>query len=132
MQARLIGARFQCGPQIGGRRTGEVFSAEDITTGQACAVKLIADLATGEIRTAGDLETGPIARGCTAVNVAAGPATIRDYVETVTRALGLEPVWGDRAAWTGQILADRARAWGWAPEVGLPRALAEVATGLSG
>ncbi len=41
MQARLVGGRFQVGPQIGGRRTGEVFSAEDITTGQACAVKIV-------------------------------------------------------------------------------------------
>ena len=34
---------------------------------------------------------------------------------TVTRALGVEPVWEDGPAWTGQILADRARRWGWTP-----------------
>jgi nucleoside-diphosphate-sugar epimerase len=95
-------------------------------------VKLLADLATGEIRGSGDAATGPVAGGCTPVNVAAGPATVRDYVETVTGELGFEPVWDERAAWTGQIRADRARAWGWAPEVGLQRALAEIATGLGG
>jgi 2-alkyl-3-oxoalkanoate reductase len=68
----------------------------------------------------------------TAVNVCAGSATVRDYVATVTAALGIDPVWDDRPAWTGQILADRARAWGWVPEVDLDRALAEIAAGLRG
>jgi hypothetical protein len=62
--------------------------------------------------------------------VAAGPATHRDYHETVTRALGLDPVWDDKPAWTGQILADRARGWGWRPTVDLGAALAEVESGL--
>jgi 2-alkyl-3-oxoalkanoate reductase len=64
--------------------------------------------------------------------VCAGSATVRDYVATVTAALGIDPVWDDRPAWTGQILADRARAWGWVPEVDLDRALAEIAAGLRG
>jgi 2-alkyl-3-oxoalkanoate reductase len=94
--------------------------------------ELVADLAIDRVAPSVDSATGPVAGECTPVNVAAGPATIRDYVETVTRALGLEPVWEDGAAWTGQILADRARAWGWVPEVDLDRALAEIAAGLRG
>jgi hypothetical protein len=62
--------------------------------------------------------------------VAAGPATIRDYLGTVTGALGVDPVWDDHPAWTGQILADRARGWGWSPTVGLDDALAELERGL--
>jgi 2-alkyl-3-oxoalkanoate reductase len=83
----------------------------------------LADVATGRV--------GP-EDGCTAVNVAAGPATIRDYVATVTGALGIDPAWDDRPAWTGQILSDRARGWGWVPKVGLDQALAEIAAGLRG
>ena len=67
-----------------------------------------------------DPERGPVAGGCTVVNVAAGPATVRDYYETVTGALGVEPVWEDAPAWTGRILAERARGWGWEPQ-GRPR-----------
>ena len=33
--------------------------------------------------------------GCTPVNVCAGAGTHRDYFETVTRAVGVEPVWTD-------------------------------------
>ena len=47
-----------------------------------------ADIATGRVATSTDPETGPVAGACTAVNVAAGPATVRDYYETVTGALG--------------------------------------------
>jgi hypothetical protein len=64
------------------------------------------------------------------VNAAAGPATTRDYYETVTGALGIRPVWDDEPAWTGQILTDRAHAWGWRPTVELGRALAEIDEGL--
>ena len=77
-----------------------------------------------------DPERGPVAGACTIVNVAASPATARDYYETVTGALGLEPVWDDTPAWTGRILAERAHRWGWAPTVGLTRALAEIDQGL--
>lgn len=83
---------------------------------------LIADVATGAIT--------PAAGACTAVNVASGRATQRDYIEAVTSALGVEPVWDDEPAWTGAIVADRARAWGWRPAVGLDTALAELAAGL--
>jgi nucleoside-diphosphate-sugar epimerase len=69
--------------------------------------------------------------GCTPVNVCTGCATVRDYVATVTAALGVEAVWEDRPAWTGRILADRARSWGWTPAVGLDQALAELAAGLT-
>ena len=55
---------------------------------------------------------------------------MRDYYETVTRAVGVDPVWDDAPAWTGQIEADRAHAWGWTPAVDLDQALAEVEAGL--
>ena len=90
----------------------------------------LADLATGRIPSATDPEEGPVAGGCTAVNLAAGPATARDYYGTVMAALGVEPTWDDAPAWTGQIVADRARGWGWTPTVGLSAALAEIADGL--
>ncbi|MGZ5400331.1 MAG: NAD-dependent epimerase/dehydratase family protein [Nocardioides sp.] len=86
---------------------------------------LVADVALGRI-------TGPAAGECTPVNVAAEPATVRDYHETVTRALDVEPSWDDTPAWTGQILADRARSWGWTPDVDLTSALAEIDAGLRG
>jgi nucleoside-diphosphate-sugar epimerase len=91
-----------------------------------------ADLATGRVATAGDPAEGPVAGGCTPVNVAAGPATLRDYYGTVTTALGIEPVWEDRPEWTGQIVSKRAHAWGWTPSVDLARALAELEAGLRG
>jgi nucleoside-diphosphate-sugar epimerase len=90
-------------------------------------VALMADLAVGRIAVATDPERGPVEGACTAVNVAAQRATRRDYLETVTTALGVEPVWEEDPAWTGQILSDRARAWGWAPTVSLADALAELA-----
>lgn len=86
---------------------------------------LVADVALGRI-------SGPAAGECTPVNVAAGPATVRDYHGTVTRALGIEPAWDDTPAWTGQILADRARGWGWTPSVDLTSALTEIEAGLRG
>jgi hypothetical protein len=64
------------------------------------------------------------------VNVAASPATARDYHETVTEALGVEPVWADAPVWTGRIVAERALGWGWVPTVDLARALAEIDEGL--
>jgi len=93
-------------------------------------VTLIADLAAGRIATASHPDAGPVDGGCTAVNVAAEPATMRDYHETVTGALGVEAVWVDAPAWTGEIVSSRARAWGWTPTVGLDRALAEIADDL--
>jgi 2-alkyl-3-oxoalkanoate reductase len=93
---------------------------------------LVADVASGQIPTSTDPARGPVEGACTVVNVAAGSATFRDYHETVTKALGLEPVWDDKPAWTGRILADRAQAWGWKPTVGLDEALAEIDEGLRG
>lgn len=90
----------------------------------------VADVATGRVASSGDPARGPVPGGCTAVNVAAEPATVRDYHATVTDALGVEPVWDDAPAWTGQILAGRAHAWGWAPRVELAAALEEIARGL--
>jgi nucleoside-diphosphate-sugar epimerase len=83
-----------------------------------------ADLVTGRIT------SGPPTGACTPVNVAGGPATVRDYYETVCRAVGVEPSWDDSPAWTGQILADRAAGWGWKPTVDLAQALAELDAGL--
>ncbi|MFY0408056.1 NAD-dependent epimerase/dehydratase family protein [Solicola sp. PLA-1-18] len=91
---------------------------------------LAADVASGRVATSDDPATGPVAGSCVAVNVAAGPATTRDYTATVTGALGVEPVWDDEPAWTGRLLAGRARAWGWAPAVDLADALAEIDAGL--
>jgi nucleoside-diphosphate-sugar epimerase len=91
---------------------------------------LAAEVATGLVETSADAENGPVAGGCTVLNVAAGPATARDYYETVTAALGLEPVWDDGPAWTGRILAGRAHRWGWSPGVDLAEALAEIDRGL--
>ena len=91
---------------------------------------ITADLATGAIAVGHDPDMGPVVGACTSVNVASGPATRRDYLGAVTSALGVEPTWDDSPAWTGQIRADRARAWGWAPKVSLDEALAELHAGL--
>jgi nucleoside-diphosphate-sugar epimerase len=91
---------------------------------------LIADVAAGAVAPSDDPARGPVTGGCTAVNVAAGPATQRDYYETVTRALGVAAVWDDEPGWTGSIVAERALAWGWTPTVTLDAALHEIKTGL--
>lgn len=91
---------------------------------------LAADLATGAIAVSDDPATGPVAHGCTPVNVSGEPATQRDYLGTVTAALGLDATWDEGEAWTGRVLADRARGWGWSPQVSLESALAELAEGL--
>src|SRR5919107_1443818 len=91
---------------------------------------LVADVATGRLTTSSGPERGPVDGGCTAVNVAGGPATARDYYGTVGRALGVDLSWQDGPAWTARILADRARRWGWTPRVDLAQALAELEEGL--
>ena len=91
---------------------------------------LCADVATGRVGTAADPEQGPVEGGCTAVNVEGGPATVRDYYETVTGALGVDPVWDEGPAWTGTFRSDRAKAWGWTPGVDLTSALKEIEQGL--
>ncbi len=91
---------------------------------------LVADVASGRVRASTDPDSGPVAGACTVVNVAAEPATARDYYGAVTGALGVAPVWDDGPAWTGRIVAARARGWGWVPDVDLARALAEIEAGL--
>jgi nucleoside-diphosphate-sugar epimerase len=91
---------------------------------------LAADVASGRIESSADPEKGPVDGACTVVNVAAGTATARDYHQTVTGALGVEPVWDDGRAWTGRFLAGRAAGWGWSPTVSLTEALAEIEQGL--
>lgn len=93
---------------------------------------LAADVATGRVPLAGDPELGPVPGATTAVNVAAGPATWGDYLGAVADAVGVEPVWTEEQAWTGEVRADRARSWGWTPQVGLDRALDELRAGLRG
>lgn len=91
---------------------------------------LAASVAAGEVAESDDPSRGPVPGGCTPVNVAGEAATEGDYVQTVADALGVEPVWDDEPAWTGQLLADRARGWGWTPSVSLADALAELRAGL--
>lgn len=93
-------------------------------------VNLIADLATARVDSSSDPTTGPVPRRSTVVNVAASPATVRDYYETVTEAVGVEPVWDEEPAWTGRLVAERAHRWGWSPTVDLRQALAEIDRGL--
>ena len=92
---------------------------------------LIADVATGVVATSEDPERGPVAGRTTPVIVAGEPATWRDYFGTVTDASGVAAEWTDEPAWTGQLLADRARTWGWAPQVSLAQALDELRQGLT-
>ena len=92
---------------------------------------LVADLALGNVPLAADPAVGPVGGGCTVVDVAGEPATLGDYLGTVTRALGVEPVWEDGPAWTGQIVTDRARGWAWTPSVSLADALAELEESVS-
>jgi nucleoside-diphosphate-sugar epimerase len=93
-------------------------------------VTLAVDVALGRVATSTEPERGPVDGRCTAVNAASGTETVRAYYETVTGALGVEPVWDDAPAWTGRILADRARGWGWTPTVDLTQALTEIDAGL--
>ncbi len=89
---------------------------------------LAADVAAGRIAAveSPDPDAGPVAGGCTHVNVAGEPATARDYYRTVADALGFVMRWDDGEAWTGALITDRAEAWGWKPRVDLRAALAEL------
>ena len=93
---------------------------------------LVADVATGAVATADDPERGPVAGDTTAVIVAGEPATWRDYLGTVTDALGVAPEWTDEPVWTGRLLTDRAQGWGWVPRVTLQEAMDELRRGLGG
>ncbi|MGB7447923.1 MAG: NAD(P)H-binding protein [Ornithinimicrobium sp.] len=92
---------------------------------------LAADVAMARIAATTDLLRGPVTGECTPVNVAGSPATMRDYVGTVADAVGVDPVWDEGPAWTGDIDTSRARAWGWSPAVSLDQALSELSDGLS-
>jgi nucleoside-diphosphate-sugar epimerase len=91
----------------------------------------IADVATGTVATADDPQRGPVAGVTTPVIVAGEPATWQDYLGTVTDALGVVPEWTDEAVWTGQLITDRARGWGWMPRVSLAQAMHELRQGLT-
>ena len=88
---------------------------------------VIADVATGKYAVGDDPERGPVEGACTPLNVSAEHATQRDYLGTVCEALGVEPHWTDDEAWTGKMLGDRARRWGWQQQMSLQDALAELA-----
>src|SRR3954447_21327349 len=92
---------------------------------------LIADVATGAVATADDPERGPVAGRATPVIVAGEPATWRDYLGTVTDALGGAPAGTEEPVWTGRLITDRARGWGWVPRVSLAQALDELRQGLT-
>ncbi|MET0822594.1 MAG: NAD-dependent epimerase/dehydratase family protein [Aeromicrobium sp.] len=91
----------------------------------------IAVVATGGISTSDDTAVVAVAGACTPVNVAAETATYAEYHQLVAEAVGVAPVWDDSPAWTGRLLADRARGWGWSPQVTLREALDEVRAGLT-
>lgn len=93
--------------------------------------EVVADIATGAVATADDPEQGPAAGRTTPLLVAAEPATWRTYLGTVTEALGVAPEWTDEPVWTGRLLTDRARRWGWAPRVDLAQAMDELRAGLA-
>jgi hypothetical protein len=72
-----------------------------------------------------------VAGRTTPVIVAGEPATWKNYLGTVTDALGVAPEWTDEPAWTGQLLTDRAHRWGWVPRVSLAQAMDELRSGLT-
>ena len=94
---------------------------------------LVADVATGAVPTSSDPEQGPVDGGCTAVNVAGGPATAAGLLRDGHRrarhraGLGRRPRRGPSS-----FLVDRANRWGWTAEVPLSDALAEIDEGLRG
>lgn len=91
-----------------------------------------ADIATGRIAASPDPERGPVPGACTGVTVAADHVKVRDYYGAVTAALGVDPAWDDKPGWTGRLLADRAKAWGWSPAVTFDEAMAEWERSWSG
>ena len=94
--------------------------------------RLVGDVVTGVVPIGEDPEAGPVAGEITAVNAAAGASTFRHYLETVTTALGVEPTWDDGPAWQGRVVSERARAWGWQPQVSLEQAFRELVQDLPG
>ena len=92
---------------------------------------LVADVAAGRIATADDPAEGPVAGGCTVVDVAGEPATARDYLGHRHPARSASSPSG-RTARPGRArsVTDRARGWGWTPRVSLADALAELEEGV--
>lgn len=91
---------------------------------------LIADLATGTIPLASDPATGPVEGGATPVNAVSGNVALGDYMGPVCQALGVDPLWESGPGFRSQLLAERARAWGWQPKVTFDEAMAELLDGL--
>ncbi len=91
--------------------------------------RIIVDVATGVVASSEDPSQGPVVHATTVLNVASGGATQRDYYEAACASVGVEPVWDDEPAWTGEISNERAHSWGWTPTVDLATALAEVGPG---
>lgn len=94
--------------------------------------RLLASIAAGRVAPAADAQDGPVSGSCTPLNVAADPVPLRAYHQVVCDAVGVQPQWVEEPAWTGRIVADRARRWGWQPRVDVDDALAEVRAGLAG
>ncbi|WP_203567478.1 NAD-dependent epimerase/dehydratase family protein [Aestuariimicrobium ganziense] len=91
---------------------------------------LLADLATGRIALADDPGRGPVEGELTIANAVSGNVRIRDYLEPIAEALGVEPVWEQRGGFTQKLLAERARTWGWQPRVTFQQAMDELLAGL--
>ncbi|MEI4272184.1 NAD(P)-dependent oxidoreductase [Klenkia sp. LSe6-5] len=91
----------------------------------------IADVAVGAVAESSDPEHGPVPGAATPVLLAGEPATWGDYLGAVGEAVGAAPEWTDEPVWTGRLSPDRARRWGWRPQVGLAEALAELREGLA-
>ncbi len=90
----------------------------------------VADIVAGNVAASDDPQLGPVPGSSTAVTVAAPDVTVRDYYAAVTEALGVAPMWDDKPGWTGRLVADRARAWGWSPAVSFDEAMDGVVTSL--
>lgn len=91
---------------------------------------LIADIATGAIEMSPSADQGPVPGLATPVNAVSGNVPMREYVGRVCEAVGVEPVWQERAAFRAQLRADRARVWGWSPKVTFEHAMRELVEGL--
>ena len=84
---------------------------------------MVVDVATGRVATASDPADGPAEGGCTAVDVGGEPATVEDYLGTVTTRPRRRP--GGRTARPGPARSAPTgpAAWGWTPRVSLATAL---------
>ncbi|MDO5501970.1 MAG: NAD(P)-dependent oxidoreductase [Actinomycetia bacterium] len=92
---------------------------------------LIADLATGRIPTATDSMDGPVAGAATPVNAVSGNRRLREYIGPVCAAVGVEPIWTEPRGFRADLVAERARSWGWTPKVTFEEAIDELLAGLT-